>query len=182
MVAFGALGIFFVLLSNSAAGQHSLDTFRSQHPFRYAQYVANYIVALVSGLFMLRGLNWARWLFTLWYGLNAIAALPYWFSSQWATHALRLLFFGLFCLYLFRPAANEFFRGPLLKKSAEAAREAPFSDPESAQATCAECGNTFSIAEMIPYAGVYVCAGCKPIFFQKLAEGADGPPPPASAT
>jgi uncharacterized RDD family membrane protein YckC len=40
------------------------------------------------------------------------------------------------------------------------------------EAVCAECGGIFNIQDMIPYSGVYVCARCKPIFMQKLAEGA----------
>jgi uncharacterized RDD family membrane protein YckC len=42
----------------------------------------------------------------------------------------------------------------------------------SGQAVCAECGGIFNVQEMIPYGGVHVCAGCKPVFMQKLAEGA----------
>ena len=40
------------------------------------------------------------------------------------------------------------------------------------EAVCAECGGIFAIQDMIPYAGVRVCANCKPVFMQKLAEGA----------
>jgi uncharacterized RDD family membrane protein YckC len=40
------------------------------------------------------------------------------------------------------------------------------------QAVCAECGQVFNMQDMIPYARIHVCAGCKPVFMQKLAEGA----------
>ena len=40
------------------------------------------------------------------------------------------------------------------------------------QGVCAECGRVFSVQDMIPHGGSYVCAGCKPVFMQKLAEGA----------
>ena len=40
------------------------------------------------------------------------------------------------------------------------------------EAVCAECGNLFAIREMIRHSGVYICANCKPVFMQKLAEGA----------
>jgi uncharacterized RDD family membrane protein YckC len=36
---------------------------------------------------------------------------------------------------------------------------------------CAECGKPFPAAEVIQFSGVNVCAGCKPIFIQKLKEG-----------
>jgi uncharacterized RDD family membrane protein YckC len=40
------------------------------------------------------------------------------------------------------------------------------------EAVCAECGGVFNIQDTIAYGGVRVCARCKPIFMQKLAEGA----------
>ena len=40
------------------------------------------------------------------------------------------------------------------------------------EAVCAECGRIFNIQDTIPYGGIRVCAGCKPVFMQKLAEGA----------
>lgn len=39
-------------------------------------------------------------------------------------------------------------------------------------AVCAECGRMFDINDMIRHGDAYICAGCKPIFMQKLAEGA----------
>jgi len=39
-------------------------------------------------------------------------------------------------------------------------------------AVCIECGKMFAKDEMIQYGGNWVCAGCKPVFMQKLAEGA----------
>jgi uncharacterized RDD family membrane protein YckC len=37
---------------------------------------------------------------------------------------------------------------------------------------CRECGGMFPADEMISYEGRYICAGCKPLFFQKVREGA----------
>jgi uncharacterized RDD family membrane protein YckC len=37
---------------------------------------------------------------------------------------------------------------------------------------CRECGKTFPVEEMISYEGRYVCPSCKPLFFQKIREGA----------
>jgi hypothetical protein len=39
------------------------------------------------------------------------------------------------------------------------------------QAVCAECGGAFNVHNMIAHNGLHVCARCKPIFLQKLAEG-----------
>lgn len=39
------------------------------------------------------------------------------------------------------------------------------------EAVCAECGGIFDRHEMIPHGKAYICAKCKPVFLQKLAEG-----------
>jgi uncharacterized RDD family membrane protein YckC len=43
---------------------------------------------------------------------------------------------------------------------------------ETPDAVCAECGNMFPKQNMIRYRNNWVCANCKPVFMQKLAEGA----------
>jgi hypothetical protein len=43
----------------------------------------------------------------------------------------------------------------------------------STTSACAECGHIFNVVDMIAHEGIYVCAQCKPVFLQKLAEGAD---------
>ena len=43
----------------------------------------------------------------------------------------------------------------------------------SVTARCNECGNSFPQDDMIRYGDVYVCANCKPIFVQRLKEGAE---------
>src|SRR5439155_15097370 len=40
------------------------------------------------------------------------------------------------------------------------------------EVVCAECGQIFDVANTIQFGNVRVCAGCKPMFMQKLAEGA----------
>ena len=48
---------------------------------------------------------------------------------------------------------------------------------ESPEAVCAECGKMFAIQDMIHQSGalggIYICANCKPVFLQKLAEGVE---------
>lgn len=52
----------------------------------------------------------------------------------------------------------------------------PIHSPEAAatptMAVCSECGQAFPVEEMIRYGTVAVCARCKPLFVQKLREGA----------
>ncbi len=40
------------------------------------------------------------------------------------------------------------------------------------EAVCAECGGIFPIQETIRHGKSHICAGCKPVFMQKLSEGA----------
>src|SRR5580765_4495261 len=40
------------------------------------------------------------------------------------------------------------------------------------EVVCAECNRIFPRDETIPFGTVRVCAGCKPVFMQKMAEGA----------
>lgn len=42
------------------------------------------------------------------------------------------------------------------------------------QARCAECGRAFPVEDMIAYGGDYVCAGCKPVFFERVRQGVAG--------
>src|SRR5207249_1585576 len=44
--------------------------------------------------------------------------------------------------------------------------------PSANETVCAECGRIFPIDSTIQYGAVRVCAACKPVFMQKLAEGA----------
>jgi len=41
------------------------------------------------------------------------------------------------------------------------------------EAVCGECGKMFPVDEMIRHGNVRICASCKPIFMQKLSEGAN---------
>lgn len=43
--------------------------------------------------------------------------------------------------------------------------------PVEATQTCAECGKSFPVGEMLQYEGAWVCAACKPVFFQRIKEG-----------
>ena len=59
--------------------------------------------------------------------------------------------------------------------------------PPSAGATaapgevpCAECRGTFSRENTIQYGSVFVCAACKPVFLQRLREGAATPATPGA--
>ena len=58
--------------------------------------------------------------------------------------------------------------GVMASQPAVAAAPAPAAD----EVVCAECNRIFPRDETIPFGTVRVCATCKPVFMQKLAEGA----------
>jgi uncharacterized RDD family membrane protein YckC len=50
--------------------------------------------------------------------------------------------------------------------------QAGLTAAETGSAPCVECGKTFPVSEMINYEGSWICPACKPIFFQRVREGA----------
>ena len=65
------------------------------------------ILALLSGVFMLRRANWARWLCVTWMALHVVLSL---FHTPFETviHSAMLV---VLILVLFRPSASSYFRG-----------------------------------------------------------------------
>jgi hypothetical protein len=56
--------------------------------------------------------------------------------------------------------------------SAVAASVVNVAEPAPAgMARCVECGQTFRMDDMVKFEQSYVCATCKPLFFQKVREG-----------
>jgi uncharacterized RDD family membrane protein YckC len=43
--------------------------------------------------------------------------------------------------------------------------------PPTFTQTCVECGKVFPADEMLQYENAWVCAACKPVFFQRIKEG-----------
>jgi uncharacterized RDD family membrane protein YckC len=57
-------------------------------------------------------------------------------------------------------------------KAGAAVSGATAAATSASEAVCVECGKIFPIDETISYGGSRVCANCKPVFLQKLKEGA----------
>ncbi len=65
------------------------------------------ILMIFGGLFMLYGLNWARWLVVVWIAFHIIIGALH-SPFQLLMHAL---IFGVILYFLFRPKASAYFRG-----------------------------------------------------------------------
>lgn len=68
-------------------------------------------LAILSGVFMLRGHNWARWLALLWMAFHVILSA----SGPFRPLAIHCLFFAVIAWFLLRPVAARYFRGGRLQ-------------------------------------------------------------------
>lgn len=86
---------------------YHLAEFKLQHPFQYdVVWVALLrLLAIVCGVFMLRGSNWARWLALVWMAYHVIFSV----FHSWHELAMHGLLFAVFAYFLFRPRAKEYF-------------------------------------------------------------------------
>jgi hypothetical protein len=79
----------------------------AQHPFQYdiVWVCLVRLTAIVCGVFMLRGSNWARWLIMVWIAYHLVL------SAFHSFHPLVVhgLLFTVFAYFLFRPQATEYF-------------------------------------------------------------------------
>lgn len=64
------------------------------------------VAAVVSGVYMLRGSNWARWLAMAWIAFHVVLS----FFHAWPEMAVHGVIFVAFAYFLFCPEANAFFR------------------------------------------------------------------------
>lgn len=80
----------------------------ARHAFQYDDALVELteIVAIVSGAFMLRGHNWARWLAIAWMAFHVIISA----FDSFSKFAIHAFFLSAIALFLFRPAAAGYFR------------------------------------------------------------------------
>jgi hypothetical protein len=112
-MAFGgiALSISLLPLVDSSAANRI-----AEHRFEFWLSPIIQLLALISGVFMLYGFNWARWLLVVWVGYHIILS---------ALHSplellVHTLLFAVVLYFIFRSQASAYFRG---------ARAAAATDP-----------------------------------------------------
>jgi len=101
-IAFGGIALLTSLLSPVDALRHIAD-----HPFEYAPIYVARILAVLCGVFMLYGFNWARWLLVVWIGYHVILSALH-SPLGLLVHSLLL---AVVVYFLFRPQASAYFRG-----------------------------------------------------------------------
>jgi hypothetical protein len=65
------------------------------------------VMAIVAGIFLLKGQNWARWLAIAWIALHVVAS----FYNSWQQALIHAIFLAIILFLLTRPVADAFFRG-----------------------------------------------------------------------
>jgi hypothetical protein len=66
-------------------------------------------IAIASAFFMLRGANWARFLYIGWSAVSSLISLV--ISPAKTTLIPGLIVYGIIVFFLFQPKANQFFSG-----------------------------------------------------------------------
>jgi|SRR3954468_13597603 hypothetical protein len=99
-----ALAVDLLQLFRAFAGQVS-----EAQPLRFSEesmILMTHALAVLAGVFLLRGCNWARWLLIAWMAFHVALSLfhrPF----ELIVHALML---AALVYFLFRPAASRYFR------------------------------------------------------------------------
>jgi hypothetical protein len=72
--AITVLSWIYIVVGAAGLAVHGRDSFRSPH-FEDIWILALELLAVVAGVFMLRGHNWARWLTVIWIGFHVVISL-----------------------------------------------------------------------------------------------------------
>lgn len=102
------IGWLFLLTGAVGLAYHATE-FKLEGLFQYELVLVLFLrlLALVCGVFLLRGSNWARWAALAWMGYHVILS-AFHPLFELAVHCLLLAAFGYFLL---RPRASAYFRG-----------------------------------------------------------------------
>ena len=76
-------------------------------PFQYAMSFVGILIMIISGIAILKGQNWARFLYVVWSLFGFVIGIAT--SPMKAAMIPGLIVFLIAAFFLFRPKANEFF-------------------------------------------------------------------------
>jgi hypothetical protein len=102
------VGCIFVAAGVVGFAYHVTE-FKAQGPFQYEVVWVFFLrlLAILCGLFLLRGANWARWLLLVWIAYHVILS-AFHSLTEVVVHSLL---FAVVAYFLFRPKASTYFRG-----------------------------------------------------------------------
>jgi hypothetical protein len=99
-----------VYIVTGAAGlAFHLTDFKSAHPLQFDVIGVAFVrlLAIIAGIYMLRGSNWARWLALAWMLFHVVIAA----LNSWVQCGVHAVFFVVIAYFLLRPEASRYFRG-----------------------------------------------------------------------
>jgi len=102
--------VSFVFAAAGVIGlAYHLTEFKAWHRLQYDDLWVCLVrlIAVVCGVYMLRGSNWARWLAVVWIAYHVILS-GFHSVDELAVHSVL---FAVFAYVLFRPEATKYFRG-----------------------------------------------------------------------
>ncbi len=97
-----------LMLSGVAGIVYHITDVKAWHPFPY-EYIAILLVrvlAILAGIYLLRGSDWARWVALLWITFHLVIS----FFNDWSQVAVHAVVLAIFAYVLLRPAASAYFR------------------------------------------------------------------------
>ena len=97
------------IVAGAVGFAYHLTEFKAQGPFQsgIVGLCVVRLLAILSGVFMLRGCNWARWLLLVWIAYHVILSAFHSLSEL----VMHSLLFALVAYFLLRPQASAYFRG-----------------------------------------------------------------------
>ena len=101
------IGCVYIVMGVIGFAYHFTE-FKAQHPFQYDIIWVELLrlIAIVCGVYMLRGHNWARWLALAWIAYHVILSAFHMLSEL----AIHILFCAILAYFLFHPTATRYFR------------------------------------------------------------------------
>ena len=102
------IGWLFIATGVVGIAYHATEL-KADRPFQYDVIWVCLVrlVAILCGVFLLRGSNWARWLLLVWIAYHVILSAFHSLSEL----IIHSLLFAVVIYFLFRPQASAYFRG-----------------------------------------------------------------------
>jgi hypothetical protein len=99
------VGILAIAIGAMGVAYHASE-FDMRRPFETIGLCFVRLLAVLAGAYMLRGRNWARWLWLAWMAFHVAVS----FLHSVSEVLMHALFLAVFAYLLFRPPASAYFR------------------------------------------------------------------------
>jgi len=109
----GVFPLFMLLTSQDPQITQALAASKLPMPFFIAMAIGGMIAHLASGIGMLKGHNWGRFLYVSWSILGIVVGMGGILASNKSMLSMvpGAILFLIICYFLFKPTANQYFQG-----------------------------------------------------------------------